>query len=116
MPPLDWIGRALRVFRETDGPEEACYRGKEAPGSRGCHEECTSVLLTELRPGARGTVTCLEDPWSGEARKLTAMGILPGAPVELLQTYPAHVFLVGQVEFAVDEELAGLIRVRTGGG
>ena len=104
------------MVRGLGGPDEACYQGKEAPGSYGCHhQDCDSVLLTDLRPGSRATVTCLERPWSAGARKLTGMGVLPGAPVELLQRYPAHVFRVGQVEFAVDGELAALIRVRRPG-
>lgn len=112
MSPLEWIGRAIRVFGGGDGPGEACYLGKEAPGTPGCHDDCESTALTELRPGIRGSVTCLVDPWSGEARKLAAMGILPGVPLELLRRYPAYVFRVGQAEFAVDVELASRIRVR----
>lgn len=57
-------------------------------------------------------MTCLEDPAGAAATKLAAMGVVPGAEVELLQRFPAFVFRIGCAEFAVDEELAGLIRVR----
>lgn len=112
MSPLDWLARAIRAFGGEDGPEEACFMGREAPGTSGCREDCESVVLTELRPGARGVVTCLADPGSGDARKLAGMGILPGAPLELLRSYPAYVFRVGEADFALDGELASRIRVR----
>src|SRR5581483_2416419 len=47
--------------------------------------------------------------------RLVAMGILPGAELELLQRFPAFVFRIGCAEFAVDAALAERIRVRRSG-
>lgn len=41
-----------------------------------------------------------------------AMGILPGAPISLIQSFPSYVFQVGQTQFAVDKEIAEAIYVR----
>lgn len=71
-----------------------------------------SVRLTTLAEGRRGRVTCLEDPGGPDALKLAAMGVLPGAELVLVQRFPAFVFSIGGAEFAVDETLARLIRLR----
>ena len=41
-----------------------------------------------------------------------AMGILPGAPVSLIQSFPSYVFQVRQTQFTVDKEIADAIYVR----
>ncbi len=40
------------------------------------------------------------------------MGILPGAPLSLIQSFPSYVFQVRQTQFAVDKEIADAIYVR----
>ena len=49
---------------------------------------------------------------SGQLQKLMAMGILPGAPITLIQSFPSYVFKVGETQFAVDKEIADSIYVR----
>ncbi len=51
-------------------------------------------------------------PESNKLHKLMAMGILPGAPVRLIQSFPSFVFQVRRTQFAVDKEIAGAIYVR----
>ncbi len=41
-----------------------------------------------------------------------SMGILPGAPIGLVQRFPSYVFQVRQEQFAVDREIADSIYVR----
>jgi Fe2+ transport system protein FeoA len=65
-----------------------------------------------LAEGERGRVTCLEAPESTGARKLAALGILPGVGVVLLQRTPVFVFRMGHGEFALDAGLAAQVRVR----
>ena len=43
---------------------------------------------------------------------ILAMGILPGVPVEVIQTYPSYVSQAGQTQIAVDNEIADDIFVR----
>jgi Fe2+ transport system protein FeoA len=50
------------------------------------------------------------------AERLTALGVLPGVELEVIRRWPAVVFQLGHSQFAVDEELAGLILVEPEGG
>lgn len=91
---------------------QSCEAGAPVPEGNGCsHVNCSSVRLTTLGRGTRGAVTCLEEPWTAEAGKLAALGILPGVRVRVVQRSPAWVLKVGRTELALDEELASRIRV-----
>jgi len=67
--------------------------------------------LADLRCGESARVAGIVDPASSAGRKLTAMGVLPGAALVVLQRYPAIVFRIGYSEFAVDTALARQVRV-----
>jgi len=104
MTPVEWLRRRW-------GAE--CPVGTPVPVAERCAAvDCDSVCLTALAEGERGRVTCLHDPGGSPARKLAAIGVLPGVEVVLVQRSPAFVFRMGHAEFAVDAELAGHIRVR----
>lgn len=91
---------------------DSCAAGAPVPDSEGCAGlDCDSLSLTELAPGSGGTVSCLQEPGSGAAARLAAMGVLPGARIALIQRWPAFVFRLGRAEFAVDERMAAHIRV-----
>jgi len=108
------IERVWNGLRRLDPMwEKWCAHGTPIPDGHECSRlDCPSRKLSELSPGAQGTVSCLDLPDSPRAQRLVGMGILPGAPIELLQTFPAFVFRIGNADFAVDRELAGVIRVR----
>ena len=109
MSPTDFIWNKLRAVRWGD----SCPSGAPIPESHRCAAlNCDSVRLTSLTAGQRGSVTCLEDPGSGAAAKLAALGVLPGVFVELVRTYPAFVLRIDYSTFAVDVSLAEHIRVR----
>jgi hypothetical protein len=40
------------------------------------------------------------------------MGILPGEPISVVQSFPSYVFQVGQTQFAVDRQIAESIYIR----
>lgn len=44
--------------------------------------------------------------------RLFAMGVTPGAHLEVLQTFPAVVFLCDQTELAIERPVAEVILVR----
>lgn len=92
------------------GWKEACDAGAPVPDSGGC-PDCGSVRLTTLRRGGRGSVSCLEEPWTPEAAKLASLGILPGVRLRVVQRSPAWVLRMGRTEIALDTELASRIRV-----
>lgn len=104
MTPVEWLRRRW-------GAE--CPDGTPVPAAERCAAvDCDSVCLTALVEGERGRVTCLDDPGGSPARKLAAIGVLPGVEVVLVQRSPAFVFRMGHAEFAVDAELAAHVRVR----
>ena len=91
---------------------DACNAGAPVPDAGGC-KDCGSVRLTTLARGARGSVSCLEEPWTKDAAKLAALGVLPGVRLRVVQRSPAWVLRMGRTEIALDEELASRIRVLT---
>lgn len=104
MSPVEWLRRRW-------GAE--CPDGTPVPTVERCTGvDCDSIRLAALGEGEGARVTCLEDPGGPAARKLAALGVLPGVEIVLVQRSPAFVFRLGHAEFAVDAELAGHIRVR----
>lgn len=109
MSPVEWLRRRLA----PPAWSADCPAGMPVPAAERCAGvDCDSVRLTALAEGEAGRVTCLEDPGGALARKLAAIGVLPGVELELVQRSPAFVFRTGHAEFAVDETLATHIRVR----
>jgi len=99
------------------GHPKICPHGKPIPPGRCCQQQRapTSKLvssLSRLDPGQKGKVAYVYAPELSQLQKLMAMGILPGAPVALIQSFPSYVFQVGETQFAVDKEIADAIYIR----
>lgn len=111
------VKRIRSTLRGVAGWKDACEAGAPVPSPDGCRDaHCDSVRLTELRTGTAGAVSCLVDPWTSEAAKLAALGILPGVRVRVLQRFPAFVLRVGRTDLALDAELASRVRVHRDAG
>ncbi|MFZ4395371.1 MAG: FeoA family protein [Kiritimatiellia bacterium] len=67
--------------------------------------------LCDGRPGSEGVVAYLSTRDNREVQKMMAMGILPGTPIQVIQSFPSHVFQIGFSQFAVDKLLAESIHV-----
>ena len=72
---------------------------------------CPTIRLPEAQEGSHSVVSCLEEPGSDPARKLAALGLLPGTKIQLVQAFPAYVVRLGFSELALDRELAEHVRV-----
>ena len=99
------------------GHPKICPHGKPIPPGRCCLKEQTRAQkvvspLSQLAQGQKGKVAYIYAPEAGKLQKLMAMGILPGAPISLIQGFPSFVFQAGQTQFAVDKEIADAIYVR----
>ncbi len=99
------------------GHPKVCPHGNLIPPGRCCQENQTQPQkvvnpLSQLAPGQKGRVAYVYAPESNKLRKLMAMGILPGAPISLIQSFPSYVFQVRQTQFAVDKEIADAIYIR----
>ncbi len=103
------------------GHPKVCPHGKPIPPGRCCQQEDTRVQklvapLSQLSRGRQGKVAYIYASESDKLQKLIAMGILPGAPITLIQNFPSYVFQTRQTQFAVDKEIADAIYVRLAGG
>ncbi len=99
------------------GHPEVCPHGKPIPPGACCraakHEVGQLVVkLVEMRPGQKGSIAYLNAQDQTRLNKLLAMGILPGAELELKRRSPSFVFQVGYSQFAVDEHVAAAVFVR----
>jgi DtxR family Mn-dependent transcriptional regulator len=99
------------------GHPKVCPHGKPIPPGRCCLEKQARVQkvvapLSQLAQGQKGKVAYIYAPQSNKLQKLMAMGILPGAPIMPIQSFPSFVFQVGQTQFAVDKEIANAIYIR----
>ncbi len=79
------------------GHPKVCPHGKPIPPGRCCREEqalAQKVVapLSQLARGQKGKVAYIYAPESSQLQKLMAMGILPGAPISLIQSFPSYVF------------------------
>ena len=99
------------------GHPKVCPHGKPIPPGRCCQQEQTQAQrlvspLSQLAQGQKGKIAYIYAPESNKLQKLMAMGILPEAPISLIQSFPSYVFQVRQTQFAVDKEIADAIYVR----
>lgn len=99
------------------GHPKVCPHGKNIPPGRCCRDKSRmpqSIIqpLTQIKPDQHGKIAYVHAPHSSQLQKLMSMGVLPGAPIRLIQRYPSYVFELTGTQFAVDEEIADSIYVR----
>ncbi len=99
------------------GHPKICPHGKPIPPGRCCQQEQALAQklvspLSQLAQGQKGKVAYVYASESSQLQKLMAMGVLPEAPISLIQSFPSYVFQVRQTQFAVDKEIADAIYVR----
>lgn len=99
------------------GHPKICPHGKPIPPGRCCKQDQVKPLnlvspLSKLNQGQKGKVAYVHATEINQLQKLMAMGVLPGAPIELVQSFPSYVFRVRQSQFAVDSSIAEAIYVR----
>jgi len=67
--------------------------------------------LSSLRAGTRGVVRRVLNDGNGRADRLTALGVTPGAIVEVLQTFPGVVLRCDETELVLEPAVARTILV-----
>ena len=69
--------------------------------------------LTKTKKGMEYIVAGLDaDNDENKMKKLMSIGILPGMPLKMIQSFPAYVIQVGYTQIAIDDNLASAINVR----
>ena len=99
------LARRFRAIRSKDD----CLPSLEV--HRCSKGVCHSAPVTTLDVGRKGVISCLTNPDHPRTARLASLGLVPGVQIKLVQRYPAFVLRVGYAEIALDEELAGLVRV-----
>ncbi|ADI74997.1 iron (metal) dependent repressor, DtxR family [Methanohalobium evestigatum Z-7303] len=99
------------------GHPRTCPHGNPIPKGECCkkgEKEVSSIVqpLSELKLNQKGKIAYFEIQDNEKLQKLMSMGILPGMPVTLVQSYPSYVFDLDQTRYAVDKEMADYIFVR----
>jgi DtxR family Mn-dependent transcriptional regulator len=93
-----------------------CPHGKPIPPGKCCarkDKQVGQVLpLSSFKADQRGKVSYLHTKDSKELKKLMAMGLLPGTPITVIQSFPSCVFRLGYTQFAVDKKIADEIYVK----
>jgi Fe2+ transport system protein FeoA len=67
--------------------------------------------LSALRAGTRAVVRRVLPDASGRAERLLALGVTPGAAIEVLQTFPGVVFRCDETELAIEPAVARAVLV-----
>jgi Fe2+ transport system protein FeoA len=67
--------------------------------------------LSSLRAGTRAVVRRVLPDRSGRAERLYALGVTPGAEIEVLQTFPGVVFRCDETELAIEPAVARAVLV-----
>ena len=68
--------------------------------------------LSDLPVGARGVVVDVLASVNGRSDRLLALGVTPGARIEVLQTFPGLVFRCDQTELAIERAVGSAVIVR----
>jgi DtxR family Mn-dependent transcriptional regulator len=99
------------------GHPKVCPHGKPIPEGNCCTQQKTQAQkvvypLSQLSRGQQGKVAYIHAPETAQLQKLMSMGVLPGEPIKLVQSFPSYVFEIRHSQFAADEDIAQAIYVR----
>jgi DtxR family Mn-dependent transcriptional regulator len=100
------------------GHPRSCPHGSPIPPGECCRVRARAAgtvisTLADLSPGQSGVVAYIHGRRRDLIQRMLAMGVIPGAPVALVQAVPSYVFELGRgQQVAVDRETAQDIYVR----
>jgi len=99
------------------GHPRFCPHGSPIPPGECCRARARAPAkvisaLADLPPGQSGVVAYVHGRRQELMQRMLAMGVIPGAPIALVQTAPSYVFQLGHGLVAVDRETAQDIYVR----
>ena len=101
------------------GHPRECPHGSPIPLGECCqrsesHLEPIVVPLDRMKAGESGTIAYLLLHQHPELHKLLSLGVIPGTPARLHQTYPTYILELGENQLALEESVAKNIFVRRG--
>lgn len=101
------------------GHPRFCPHNKPIPEGACCiearkHSSALIARLSELKPDDEAEVAYLQTQDPDTLQQLISIGLLPSAPVKVMQTKPSLVFELGRSQFAIDHKLASHVLMRLG--
>jgi DtxR family Mn-dependent transcriptional regulator len=102
------------------GHPKTCPHGHAIPPGECCRKAKTEILpivrpLSSLRPGDGGSVVYVGSRFHDRLTRLASLGLTPGEVVVVKQSRPSFVVAYGEIELALEREVADEIYVRVGG-
>lgn len=99
------------------GHPKLCPDGNPIPQGKCCteiRETINKIIspLSELEVGEEGKIAYMTTQKHRRMQKLMAIGIIPGVPIKLIQSFPSFVLQVEETQIALDKELAEEIFIR----
>jgi len=99
------------------GHPPTCPHGKPIPRGECCSKLRKEVHplvtpLSELEVGAEAKIVFISPRRHSTLDRLASLGVVPGSTLKLHQRSPAYVIRVGELEVALDPEIAGEIYVK----
>ena len=99
------------------GHPPACPHGRSIPRGECCDRIRTDIqpLVTRLSDASLGTsvrIVFITPKSKKRLEKLSALGIVPGSRLRLLQRNPSYVIQIGQTTVAVDRDITDEIYVK----
>jgi DtxR family Mn-dependent transcriptional regulator len=99
------------------GHPRLCPDGNPIPPGNCCKEGREKIErlispLSQIEVGGSGKIAYITSKKHQRLQRLMAMGIIPGLPIKLLQSFPSYVIQIEETQIALDKELADEIFVR----
>jgi DtxR family Mn-dependent transcriptional regulator len=101
------------------GHPKTCPHGHAIPPGECCRKAKTEILpivrpLSSLRPGDEGSVVYVGSRFHDRLTRLASLGLTPGEVVTVKQVRPSFVVAYGEIELALERDVAAEIYVRMG--
>ncbi|MBP2680394.1 MAG: hypothetical protein H6Q78_257 [Candidatus Krumholzibacteriota bacterium] len=99
------------------GHPKTCPHGHAIPPGECCRKATTEILpiirpLSSLRPGDEGAVVYVGSRFHDRLTRLASLGLTPGESVLVKQVRPSFVVAYGEIELALERDVADEIYVR----
>jgi DtxR family Mn-dependent transcriptional regulator len=99
------------------GHPKTCPHGHVIPPGECCRKAKTEILaivrpLSSLKPGDEGSVAYVGSRFHNRLTRLASLGLTPGEIVAVRQVKPSFVVAYGEIELALEREVADEIYVR----
>jgi DtxR family Mn-dependent transcriptional regulator len=102
------------------GHPKTCPHGHPIPPGECCRRASTEIYpivtrLSSLRPGEEGAVAYMSSRFHNRLTRLAGLGLMPGQIVQVKQVRPSFVVAYGEMELALEKDVADEIYVRVPG-